>query len=190
MKLHPDFQEQPWCRDILDDPQVQFVEAPTSDVVANGIPATQGNEERVSNSMFVRTLYNASSNAIRAQINFSRPVREPDAITPDEYCYLLSIGDGLDGKTGRAHGGFNALILDQMTGTTASKVGGSFAPATARLEMDYAAPIDTPGIVLCRGWTVERSGRKTWVKAVIEDGKGRLLAKGRALFIDPKNSKL
>ena len=138
--------------------------------------------------MFEQTLY--SDTGIRAQVNFTRPTQEADSITKHEYCYLLSIGSGLDGLSGRAHGGFNALIIDQMTGMTASHVSGSFAPATATMTVDYKAPIDTPGIILCRGWPVEKTGRKNWVKAVLEDGTGSVLASGKALFISPRPDKL
>ena len=103
---------------------------------------------------------------------------------------MLSIGSGIDGKSGRAHGGFNALILDQMTGTVASLVSQSVAPATATMTVDYKAPIETPGVVLVRGWAVERSGRKTWVKATVEDGQGKVLTSGKALFIDPRPTRI
>lgn len=138
--------------------------------------------------MFIQTLYTPT--AIRAQINFERTSKEPDSITGREFCYLLSIGTGLDGKTGRAHGGFNALILDHITGTTAAQTGGSLAPATATMTVDYKAPIDTPQVIISRAWAIERTGRKTWVRGVIEDGTGNLLASCKALFIDPKGSKM
>lgn len=158
---------------------IEIAEVPTEEAKS----VSHENPE-VSNSMFLHTLYTPS--AIRAQINFKRPTREPDAIISYEYCYLLSLGSGIDGKSGRAHGGFNALILDQMTGSVAAQVSGSTAPATATMTVDYKAPIDTPGVVLCRGWAVEREGRKTWVKASIEDGSGRVLAAGKALFVSPR----
>ena len=92
--------------------------------------------------------------------------------------------------TGRAHGGLNALILDHMTGSMSSQAMGSFAPATATMTIDYKAPIDTPGVVLCRGWVVEMSGRKTWARAVLEDGTGKVLASAKALFISPRTQKV
>ncbi|KAF1808039.1 hypothetical protein P152DRAFT_376510, partial [Eremomyces bilateralis CBS 781.70] len=132
------------------------------------------------NSMFARTLY--TNYGIRAQINFKRPAREADSILPYEHCFLLSIGDGLDGKKGRAHGGFSALLMDQMTGSVAFQLFGGLPPATATMTVDYKQPIDTPGVVLCRGWAVEKSGRKVWVRACLESD-GRILASGKALFI-------
>ena len=79
--------------------------------------------------------------------------------------------------------------MDQMLGSVSAQVSESAAPATATMTVDYKAPIATPGIVLCRGWPIEVSGRKIWVKAVIEDGTGRVLAAGKALFIKDRESK-
>lgn len=181
MSFDPDF-DLPWCQALL-----------KSDIEIVEIPQTNGNRTAqqapgISNTMFIETLYTPT--AIRAQINFKRASKEPDAIFGYEYCYLLSLGTGLDGKTGRAHGGFNALVLDHVTGTVASQIGNSFAPATATMTVDYKAPIDTPQVILCRGWAIEKTGRKSWVRGVLEDGTGRLLASGKALFIDPKVSKM
>jgi acyl-coenzyme A thioesterase PaaI-like protein len=199
LKYHPDFNIL-WCQDLLNSNNIisDSIEIPTQHRLRtadtdndNNTPLHGEGEDAVSNSMFAQTLYTPS--AIRAQINFKRRTSEPDSVNPWEYCSLLSLGSGLDGKTGRAHGGFNALILDQMTGSVASMVSATTAPATATLTVDYKAPIDTPGVVLCRGWAVSRQGRKTWVRATIEDGHGqtggrtgKVLASGKALFIDPK----
>lgn len=181
MKFHPDF-DVPWCKAILDS-NITIAEIPTERRVDDG-PW----DKSVTNSMFNQTLY--TPYAIRAQINFKRPCTESDCINPWEYCYLLSVGSGIDGKTGRAHGGFNALILDQITGSMAALISGTAAPATATMTVDYKAPINTPGVVLCRSWAVERQGRKTWLKATIEEGQGKVLAGAKALFIDPKPAKI
>ncbi|KAK5053821.1 hypothetical protein LTR84_001783 [Exophiala bonariae] len=179
MKSHTDF-DIPWCQKLLQ-----------SDISAMEVPArgvgTAGDSD-ISNSMFKQTLY--TSDAIRAQVNFKRLTAEADAIVPWEQCFIISIGSGLDGKTGRAHGGFNAMILDQITGSVAAEVSGTGAPATATMTVDYKAAIETPGVILCRGWAVERQGRKTWVKARAEDGQGKVLATAKALFIDPRPLKI
>lgn len=184
MEGHQDF-NLPWCKNLLNS-DISIVEIPTEPSSTRDVAIRT--DETVSNSMFKKTLY--TPDAIRAQICFKRPTSEADSIIPWEYCYILSLGSGIDGKSGRAHGGFNALILDQMTGTVASMVSGSVAPATATMTVDYKAAIETPGVVLCRGWAVERQGRKTWVKATVEDGQGKLLASGKALFIDPRPVKI
>lgn len=189
MELPDDIQKHKWCVDLLNEAGTNITEIPTSRALFVSEKAA-GKDDRVSNSMFAKILYSPDCDAILAQVNFRRGSPEPDAVYKEEYCYLMAIGNGIDGMTGRAHGGFNALVLDQLTGTISATTGGTFAPATARLEMDYSAPIDTPGVVLCRGWVIERSGRKTWVKGTIEDGHGKVFAKGKALFIDPKTGKL
>lgn len=185
MSFDPDF-DLPWCQDLLNS-KIEILEIPyshaTKDALKSG-PWPPG----VSNSMFVQTLY--SPIGIRAHINFKRPTNEPDAIHGHEYCYLLSLGTGLDGKSGRAHGGFNALMVDHMTGSVSARASESIAPATATMTVDYKAPIVTPGVILCRGWAIEKSGRKTWARAVLEDSSGKVLASGKALFIDPKESKM
>jgi len=176
MDFHPDF-SLPWCQALLSSPTTTKIED------SFNAPLRHDSTDKM-NSMFKHTLN--SPTAIRAQLTFRRPTQEAKAITSWEYCSLLSLGTGLDGKQGRAHGGFNSLVLDQMTGFTAAQVGDSFAPATATMTVDYKAPVETPGVVFSRAWAVEKTGRKTWVEATIEDGKGNVMAKARALFIDPK----
>ncbi|KAK6382222.1 hypothetical protein LTS17_004109 [Exophiala oligosperma] len=195
-KIHPDFSCLEWCKVLLSDPDIENITTPTD---VTHTPTDPKWTDEVSNSMFVETLY--TPRAIRAQISFTRPrpKSEVDAVGPTvvdtvgasddgavEYCSLFSLGPGVDGKTGRAHGGLNALLLDQLTGGTAAAVSKTTAPATATMTVDYKNPISTPGVVFGRAWAVERSGRKTWVKAVIEDGKGKVLAAAKALFIDPR----
>lgn len=180
MNLHPDF-DLPWCKTILTAPTVQSIDIPQRK--SDGpIPPGLGV------SLFIDTLY--TDQAIRAHINFRRPTKEADAISSLESCSLLSLGTGIDGKKGRAHGGFNSLVIDHMTGMVAAQESGTMAPATATMTVDYKAPIDTPGVILCRSWLVETSGRKNWVKATIEDGNGKVLALGKALFISARDSKV
>lgn len=143
----------------------------------------------MTNTMFEYTLY--SDRGIRAHITFQRPCKEPDSILPMEQCFLISVGDGVDGATGRAHGGFNSLILDHISGHSAHFANpADFSPATATLTTDYKAPISTPCIILARGWIIEVNGRKIWVRSVIEDGDGKVLAAGKALFIAARTPKL
>lgn len=139
--------------------------------------------------MFQHTLY--TDRGIRAHLSFRRRCNEPESIFPWEECFLLSIGDGVDGAKGRAHGGFNSLVLDHICGHAASHtLKNDPNPATATLTTDYKAPIPTPSVLFTRGWVIEHSGRKVWVRAVIQDGDGKILAAGKALFIATKKSNL
>jgi thioesterase superfamily protein 4 len=56
-------------------------------------------------------------------------------------------------------------------------------PATAKLTVNYRAPIKTPGIVLARATINKVDGRKVWIRATIEDGEGGVFADGEALYI-------
>jgi len=178
MEIPPDFNI-PWCRSILNSNISNLV---------NAREALFDPDNPISNSILRESLY--TSSGIRAHLSFQRPTSEADAIRPLEQCYLLSLGSGVDGKSGRAHGGFNSLILNHISGLTACEALGSLSLATATMTVDYKAPIDTPGIIFARGWAVEKEGRKLWVRARIEDAEGRLLARAKALFIEQKPVKL
>ena len=181
MRYHSDF-DRPWCQMILSDPNVEW-QKQTHELQAkeDGRPTT--------NTMFQRTLYTDSG--IIGHLSFRRACSEPEAIFPWEECFLISVGDGIDGAQGRAHGGFNSLLLDHICGHCAAHtLDNDNAPATATLTTDYKAPVSTPCVILCRGWVIEHSGRKVWVKAVIEDESGKVLAAGKALFIASKKPKL
>lgn len=176
--VHPDF-DNPWCKSIFAEPDLERIQLNHNE--------KHDNEGR--NSMFEYTLY--SERGIRAHVSFRRPCKEPDAVHPQEDCFLLSLGDGLDGVAGRAHGGLNALILDHLSGH-AAHYGSSnpIPPATATMFTDYKAPVSTPCVVLARAWAVEVSGRKVWVKAVLEDSNKRVCAVAKCLFIAAKPQKL
>lgn len=99
-----DFDNQPWCQELL-----------KSDVEIMGRSGRASTDENiVSNSMMEQTLM--TEQAVRAIIVLKRKTADGAVAYPDEYCMLLSLGNGVDGMRGRAHGGFNALVIDQLTG--------------------------------------------------------------------------
>ena len=138
---------------------------------------------------FETTLYN--NRGIRAHLAFRRPCKEAEAIEPYEECVLVSLGDGLDGMTGRAHGGFNSLLLDHIAGHFAQNTHpSSIAPATATTTVDFKRPVSTPGLLLARAWFIELSGRKVWIRAQLEDSDGQVCATSKTLYILAKTPKL
>jgi acyl-coenzyme A thioesterase PaaI-like protein len=172
---HPDFKGQ-WCQDILSEPN--HTPIVTID------KASEYGQGAVTNAMFTRTLCNPDVNGIRADATFGRSSKEPDAVNGVEECWLISVGDGLDGKTGRAHGGLSSLILDQLCGSLAHHSAPyHIPPATANLQMDYKAPVSTPSVVFARAWVTKVVGRKYYVRGVIQDGEGKVLAAANSLFI-------
>lgn len=64
-----------------------------------------------------------------------------------------------------------------------SAVATDVPPATARLAMNYRAPIKTPCIVLARSRVSKVDGRKVQVTASLEDGKGGVFADAEVLYI-------
>ena len=171
VKEHPDFQAL-WIKKLLSDPDLQWTQQ---------VPR----RDNTTNAMFEKTL--AAPDCIKAHLSFYRPTKEPESIQPFEECFLMSIGNGIDGKAGRAHGGFDALVLDQISGSCAHHARpDSIPPATATMTTDYKLPVSTPCVVLARSWMVEMQGRKLWIKAVMEDEQGRVLATAKTLFIRAK----
>ena len=178
MADHPDFQL-PWVQQLLADPKLKLVpEVPDKDRVG-----------MAPNTMFNAILYKPG--AVEAHVSFRRPCAESDAPPGEEQCMLLSIGHNVDGKVGRAHGGFNSLILDQLCGSAAYHASpNAIPPATATLTVDYKAPVSTPCVIFARAWLLEVSGRKIWVRGVLQDGDGKVLASGKALFIAGRSGSL
>ena len=175
---HPDFRL-PWCQKLLEDPQkVWTVQVPRPHLGRS-----------VTNTMFEKTL--AGPDGIRAHLSFNRPCREPDAVKGIEECWLMSCGPDIDGAAGRSHGGFNALVLDQISGSVSHYLRPApVPPATATLTVDYKLPVSTPCVIFLRAWIVEADGRKVWVKAVIENGEAQVCCASKALFVFPKDQKL
>lgn len=103
-----DFDDHPWCQELLNSKGIELVPQP------DRRPADAPKRKIVSNSMLAKTLW--TDHGIRAYVPFKRTTTERAEKYPDEYCMLMSLGDGLDGMIGRAHGGFNALVIDQLTG--------------------------------------------------------------------------
>lgn len=177
---HPDFRLK-WVQEILDHPDVKHTRQ------IDELENQKLWKGQVFNSMFNVTL--SHEEGLRAGYNFERPCTEPDAVSEVEDCYLISLGTGVDGRPGRGHGGFTSLLMDQGTGSTAvrsARDSGDDPPATATMSVDYLAPIDTPGVFLLRTWVIELSGRKVWVKGVIQSGDGKICASAKALFVHPR----
>jgi len=88
-----------------------------------------------------------------------------------------------------AHGGFVAVMLDEIIGMACEfRQEGRVFTMTAYLNVTYKKPVRTPGTVLLRGWVDRRQGRKIWGKGTVEDGEGNVLSQGEALFVQLKGS--
>jgi uncharacterized protein (TIGR00369 family) len=146
-------------------------------------------------SLIATTL--ATPSTVRAWLSYYRPPspQNPTAATTADAASvisLLSLGTGLDGHPGVAHGGLLSVLLDEAM----SLVAYAHLPAgrdvyTAWIKVGFRRPVETPGVVLLRAWVEERSaGRKMWVRANVEDGEGGVCTEGEGLFIVVDRGKL
>lgn len=97
----------------------------------------------------------------------------------------MKLGSGLNGHTDIAHGGFVAVLLDEIIGNACECTNEKRVfTMTAYLNVSYKRPIPTPAVVLLRGWVEKREGRKIWGKGTVEDEQGNVLSSGDALFVE------
>lgn len=106
---------------------------------------------------------------------------------------ILMISDGSfeftvkpaqQGAPGRVHGGVLAAALDETMGMMAWSLGGSYA--TARLEVDYLAPVPLGATVHIQARCTGRHGRKVYLaaEARLGDEAGPVAARAAALYVE------
>ena len=94
----------------------------------------------------------------------------------------FELGAPYEGPPGHVHGGWVAVVLDQVLGTIAAL--GGRPGLTAYLNLTYVRP--TPlGPLSCEGWVVEATERKTLVRGRILDEAGATTAEAEGLFVIP-----
>jgi acyl-coenzyme A thioesterase PaaI-like protein len=99
-----------------------------------------------------------------------------------------TLGSDHEGAPGYAHGGAVATLLDDAFGFVAMLTG--HPAVTARLEVDYRAPVLTGTPLAVEAWDESEPGdRKRRLRGVLRDADGRVLAEGSALFVvvDPSH---
>lgn len=164
----------PWARTIIDDPTWKPIVT-----FGRAEPAPNSTE----NSLMAWTL--SRPDGIRAVSSFHR---FPSSSSPGSYAehetrMLYSLGSGIHGHSGFSHGGFIAMLIDEVSGQCVETVYGR-SILTAEMSVQFKKMLPTPSIVLCRAWfEKEPVGRKIWVKSSLEDGEGTVFATGGGLFI-------
>jgi len=139
--------------------------------------------ENSTNQLFADTLW--TDKTIRAHQSFYKQPPVSQAFG-GELRVLLSFGPGLDGYPGMCHGGLLTLIFDDAIHELAALEIPEKA-VTVTLSVNFRRPVLTPAVVLCRAWMEkEPQGRKGWVKATIEDGKGGVHASAEGFILKMK----
>ncbi|KAI6350657.1 hypothetical protein MCOR25_010498 [Pyricularia grisea] len=108
-----------------------------------------------------------------------------------QFISFVALRDGMTGFPGSLHGGAASLLVDEITGMHIASQRDPEQPInkgfrTAYLKTEYLKPIPVPGTVLVRSEIERVEGRKNWIKATIEDGKGQVLVKGEVLYVAVK----
>lgn len=100
------------------------------------------------------------------------------------------LGKTLEGHSGRVHGGLVTSLLDECMGRASFPRLPNRVTVTARLEIDFRAPIPSNSMVMIQAHTEAVEGRKAWVMGTVTDPSTEtLLAQAKALFVEPKGAK-
>lgn len=182
-KTKDDFLRIPWCAALLNAPGIKSFVLPRWD------PAVPDAYD----DFFGRTLQ--SPHGIPIYLGFC-PAEPTDGLVA-ECGVLFSLGRGLKGHWGPAHGAIVAGILDQAMGILVGRnvkpealgvvdngkiaeVGSPFfrtgAVVTGNINLQFKRPVSVPGVVLVRAKIGEIKDRKMVVLAVLRDADGAELA--------------
>ena len=95
------------------------------------------------------------------------------------------LGRKYTGPPGHAHGGVIATILDEAMGKV-NKLREVIA-MTRSMEIEYLKPVPLERLLRVESWELRVRGRQHVNTAEIRNGRGRVLARGKATFlvIDP-----
>ncbi|KAM3414474.1 hypothetical protein BST61_g9637 [Cercospora zeina] len=172
-----DFDGQEWAQAIIRDPAWEEIPFASRSIARNS----------TMQSLFSRTF--ATLDTLRACQAFTR---SGDAHSrgesgasdhrKNETIVIISLGRGLDGHPGLAHGGTIAALFDECLGLAAVRTL-SRPSMTGQLTVEYKAPVPTPSVILVRCLAAKHEGRKAWISGTLEDGMGKVYAEGEALFI-------
>ncbi|MEW6474267.1 MAG: PaaI family thioesterase [Actinomycetota bacterium] len=142
------------------------------DDVAEWLPLITDPDPVGFSSVLLERPVSGAGNPTAADVTFRR---EGDEIVAD-----VRFGPAFEGAPGRVHGGMVAAVFDDVTGGALAL---ARAPAyTARLTVEYLAPVPVDVPVEFRSRLEGRDGRKLYVASEARHGAD-ILARATALFI-------
>jgi thioesterase superfamily protein 4 len=160
-----------WAHSLFSDPSLHPVRIECRDALSTS----------TFQSFTAKTL--ATEDTISAWQAFCKNPKSPDGFR--EMVSILKIGSGVCGHVDTCHGGFIAVLLDEIIGNAAEYERPVDKPVmTAYLNVQYKTPVRTPAVILCRSWVERKEGRKLFGRGSIEDREGTVMATGEALFIN------
>ncbi|RYZ60351.1 MAG: PaaI family thioesterase [Proteobacteria bacterium] len=90
-------------------------------------------------------------------------------------------GPAAEGPPGFAHGGAQAAVLDELLGGTAWVFGNQVI--ALNLQTDFVSFVPLQVELVLKGQIVSKDGRKIFTEGTIEDISGKVLARGKILFL-------
>lgn len=139
-------------------------------VLAAGLVAPDSEEGRRTGFPYRAVAGRANPAAIPLTLEFGE-----DVVTTE-----ITLEPMHGGAPGRGHGGVLAGVFDEFTGAAPRLIG--TMGATARLSVNYRAPIPLGEPLQLRAWIHEQQGRKVFVRGDAHRGDV-LIADAEALFV-------
>ncbi|KAI0470717.1 HotDog domain-containing protein [Xylariaceae sp. FL0804] len=163
----------PWCAELLNTPGLTLWSPPRD--------AT----------LWTRTLN--VPDAVAAFLLFYRAPATPRTALVEEVSALVSLGPGINGFPGVAHGGIIAVTFDEVLGrhvwlNGSDREGGLPNPVhmTKYLTSTFARPVPVPGTYRVVSRIARHEGRRVYVTGEMRDGEGTVLATADALWVAVK----
>lgn len=91
-------------------------------------------------------------------------------------------GPGAEGPPGHAHGGAQAAVMDELLGGAVWVYGHKVVALNLQTDFVSFVPLQTEHVL--RGVIVKKEGRKIFTEGTIEDVSGKVLARGKILFLE------
>jgi acyl-coenzyme A thioesterase PaaI-like protein len=115
------------------------------------------------------------------------------SVAPHELIFLMALGEDLQAHPSIVHGGFQAIIFDEIMRllillhqNNVCKPGPRDIHYTANMTVSYSAPVIAPSNVLVRSRLVRREGRKWFTKGEIVNSEGQILTSAESMWITAK----
>ncbi|PGH34249.1 hypothetical protein GX50_02926 [[Emmonsia] crescens] len=124
--------------------------------------------------------------------------QNPSSTADPDFLLLLQLGPSLSGFRDTVHGGVLATLLDETLSNCVeafrqdmSVIGGEVRPRlyTAKLEVSYRLPVETPGVIIVKAWLKGIEGRKWFLEGQVVGEDGTVRAEAKSLWIMEKTKR-
>jgi acyl-coenzyme A thioesterase PaaI-like protein len=141
----------------------------------------------------VKNLKTPESTTSRLNDQASPPLLDlTDSATPEVIC-LMALGDDLQAHPSIVHGGFQAIIFDEVMRllillhqNNICVPGPRDIHFTATMTISYSAAVAAPSNILVRSRLLRREGRKWFARAEIVSSAGKILTTAESMWVTAK----